>query len=309
MESRINYTAVGVFVVVLVAALLGIFFWLSARTGDQAYTEYGIYLRESVSGLNVQSMVRYNGVPVGYVKSINLVPSNPRLVKVMVNIKQGTPVNTSTIATLMSQGITGVDYIGLQSERVDAPTLMVMKGETFPIIPSKPSLLMQLSEVLPEITRKVSQLSDSVSKLFDEENQLNVKQTLANLNQFTKVLDDNSQNLTDVMGNLKNLTQQVSAASNSLPALIKQTRQSLHVADGALSSFKAASDTANRTLQSAQLTLSGLSQQVVPPTQQLLEHLNNMSVDLQTVVNQIKRNPAMFVRGRVPTPAGPGERK
>lgn len=308
MESRVNYTAVGLFVVVLLAALVAIFFWLSTSTNDEHYSEYVIYLREEVSGLSIQGAVRYNGVPVGHVKSITLVPSNPRLVKVMVNIKTGTPVNTSTVATLMSQGITGVDYIGLQSERVNAPPLTTRKDEQYPIIPSKPSLLMQLSEVLPEITRKVSQLSDSVSKVFDENNRLSVKKTLANLDGFTATLNKNAQTLTAVMRNLKQLTARGADASKALPGVMTELDRSLKSVQKAANTFAHVSHSAESTLDSSRLAINGVSQQLVPTTQQLLQHLNNMATNLQGITNQLQRNPSMFIRGRVPTSPGPGEK-
>src|SRR3990167_1696336 len=105
MEGKINYTAVGVFVIGLMVAGMIIFFWLELRKHDQTYDTYVVYLHEDVSGLSVDSAVRYNGVPVGFVKSIGLVPSNSQLVKVVVSIESDTPINVSTVGTLMSQGI------------------------------------------------------------------------------------------------------------------------------------------------------------------------------------------------------------
>src|SRR5438874_2702089 len=99
---------VGLFVVVLTIALVIIFLWLNAIGTQKSYKTYLIYVKEDVTGLTLQSPVRYNGVPVGYVSGIELDPRNPQLVKISVKIEVGTPITTSTVATIQLQGITGV---------------------------------------------------------------------------------------------------------------------------------------------------------------------------------------------------------
>lgn len=301
MEGKSSYFAVGIFVIGLVVAALAIFFWLTLRKHDQNYSTYVVYLHEEVSGLSVQSAVRYNGVPVGYVKSIELVPSNPQLVKVLLDIEAGTPVNTSTVATLMSQGITGVDYIGLQAQQVNAPPLTVHKGETYPVIPSKPSLLMQLSEVMPEITRKITQLSDSISQLFDKQNTDSIAATLQNLKIFTATLKDNSANLTASMNSLNELLSHARVAAKGLPQLVASTSSTMKALHSTATEFSS-------TAVSAKAALNSLSQQLVPSAQQVLQQLNNVAVNLDSVSGELNRNPSMLLRGKKPATLGPGEK-
>ena len=213
MEGKINYTAVGIFVIGLVIAGISIFFWLELRKHDQIYDTYVVYLHEDVSGLSVDSAVRYNGVPVGFVKAIGLVPSNSQLVRVVVSIENETPVNVSTVATLMSQGITGVDYLGLSSEQVDAPPLLLHPGEEYPVIPSRPSFLMQLSKVLPQLAHNMSQLSSSISAVFDEKNRLAIAATLQNIQGFTNTLNKRSDAL---MLNMQSMMTQADSTMSSI---------------------------------------------------------------------------------------------
>ena len=77
MDNNAQYTSVGLFVVILTASLIIFFFWLSGRTHNENSLIYLTYMSEEVTGLSVQSPVRYNGVPVGFVKSIRLDPDNP----------------------------------------------------------------------------------------------------------------------------------------------------------------------------------------------------------------------------------------
>ena len=301
MSKHINYTAVGLFVIGLIAAGIAIFFWLSMRAHHKQYDPYTIYLHEEVSGLTVQSVVRYNGVPVGFVKHIGLVPSNPQLVKVMVDIEAGSPVNTSTVATLMPQGITGVDYIDLHSELVNAPPLESRAGEKYPVIPSKPSFLVQLSEVIPEVTRKISELSDSISELFNAKNRTSISTSLQNLQVFTAMLKDNSDRMTESMKSLQELLKQGQIASKDLPELMLQSKTTLNTLDETLVA-------ARSTFSSSTTAINNMSQQVIPDAQQAMQKLTNVATNLATLSNELQRNPSMLVRGKTPAQSGPGEK-
>jgi phospholipid/cholesterol/gamma-HCH transport system substrate-binding protein len=301
MEGRAKYLAVGIFIIALVCAAIAIFFWLTLRKHDQTYSTYVVYLHEEVSGLSVQSSVRYNGVPVGYVKSIGLVPSNPQLVKIMLDIEQNTPINTSTVATLMSQGITGIDYIGLQSQKVNAPPLTKHAGEDYPVIHSKPSLLMQLSEVIPEITQKVTQLSDSISTLFDKKNTDSIGATLQNVQVFTRALKDSSAQITESMASLQKILVHAQAASKGLPDLVESTTDTMK-------QLHSTAESATNTMKAGRAAINALSQQLVPSAQQALQQLGNIEVNLQQFTSQLKRNPAMIIRGKQADMLGPGER-
>ncbi len=308
MEGRVSYLAVGLFIVALVVAAISVFFWLTLRKHDQSYSTYVVYLHEEVSGLSVQSSVRYNGVPVGYVKSINLVPSNPQLVQVLLDIESDAPINTSTVATLMSQGLTGVDYIGLQAQRVNAPRLVRHPGEEYPVIPSRPSLLVQLSAVMPQITQKITQLSDNISRLFDKKNTDSIAATLQNIQVFTATLKNNSDEISRSMNSLDQLLQHAQIASKGLPELVQTTTSAMKELHNTAQLFGDTAKTTSQTLVTGQAAINNLTQQLLPSAQQVLQQLNNIEVNLQDLSTGLKRDPSMLVRGKQPAVPGPGER-
>ena len=73
MDSKVNNTLVGLFVIILSIALVASILWLSVSTDNKYYNTYQIYMQESVSGLNRQAAVKYRGVEVGTVRDIALV--------------------------------------------------------------------------------------------------------------------------------------------------------------------------------------------------------------------------------------------
>ena len=96
MDSKVNYAAVGVFVIGLGAVLVAAILWLAA--GGELHKKTDLYQSlsaESVAGLNVNAPVKYRGVDVGKVKDIRLVPDNPQQVAELVYaIDRGTPIKT-----------------------------------------------------------------------------------------------------------------------------------------------------------------------------------------------------------------------
>ena len=120
MDTNINYTAVGAFVIFLITAIILGIIWLSSGFSFEKYSTYMAYMQESVSGLSIDAPVEFNGVSVGAVKTIELNHKNPHLVEITFTIKSSTPITTNTIATLTTRGITGITYIALKDAGTDS---------------------------------------------------------------------------------------------------------------------------------------------------------------------------------------------
>ena len=133
MESKTNYTAVGIAVVLMLFGLISVALWLSEGFNRKTYHNYLVFMQEAVSGLSEGSLVKYNGVKVGLVKSI-ILDKNPRLVELILEIEEGTPITVDTVANLIAQGITGTTYLGLSVTSATppsslAPSCVVVLGD------------------------------------------------------------------------------------------------------------------------------------------------------------------------------------
>ena len=144
MESKVNYTYVGFMVIILVIGLLAATIWLSTGFDSKNYNLFTVYVTEAISGLNDDSVVKYNGVKVGFVNKIELNEYDPQQVKIQLKIVEGTPITSTTHATLINQGITGTVYLGLSASSPSLFPLQKTPGEKYPVIPYKPSFLSQL---------------------------------------------------------------------------------------------------------------------------------------------------------------------
>ena len=100
METRANYALIGLFTLAVIASGFLFVFWVSGtgRTADEK--TYKVVFTGSVTGLASGGWVLFNGVRVGEVKSIDLMPNDPSQVYALVNVQSRVPVRADTKARL-----------------------------------------------------------------------------------------------------------------------------------------------------------------------------------------------------------------
>ena len=272
MEAKTNYSMVGLLVLILGAGLVAASIWLSVGFDKKSYQIYVVYMHEAVSGLSEDAPVKYNGVKVGYVKSIRLNEDNPQEVQILLNIEHGTPITVSTTATLISQGITGTTYVGLAATSSDLTPLKAKKGELYPIIRAKPSLFNQLDGALKGVSENINGLTNDIKQMFDKQNANNIKNILINSQKFTDMLDRNTPEIERIIKN-------IAKASDKFPNLSTQFG----------------------------VSMTSLAQETIPSATSLLNHLNQIAVNLEKVSRELRNNPSIIVRGTTAPKSGPGE--
>ena len=192
METRASYLLVGAFALIAMAGFTIAVVWMAGVNLREVSARYDIYFRGSVSGLKEGNAVRYRGIPVGIVTSMEINPENVEEVRVTIEIPEKTPVKADTIAALEYQGITGVAYVELSGGTHQAPLLEAKAGQSRPVIPSKASQLQELFDTAPELVTRVTALVDRLSLLLKPENQENVSRILDSLQNVTGVLAEHS---------------------------------------------------------------------------------------------------------------------
>jgi len=223
METKVNYTMVGLFVLLLMAAAIIIPLWLSSGLNQQQYQRYLINMDEAVDGLSLNSSVKYNGVDVGRVKDISLNPKNTQQVIVLVDIKSGTPITTNTTATLQSQGVTGVDYIGLKGGPSNgAKPLVALPGQPYPIIPATPSIKLRLDIAITQLMNIMQKLSTQLDNILTPENQQLFTSTLHNINQFSIMLAKDTTQFDGTIKSTNIVLQNMSQTTAAVPSTLNQ---------------------------------------------------------------------------------------
>lgn len=219
MDTNVNYTVVGAFVIGLIASITFAIIWLSSGLSSVPYKNYIMLSQESVSGLTVDAPVEYNGVNVGSVSNVTLDESNPHLVKVLIRIKASTPITQGTTAMLASRGVTGVAFIALKDTGTDLEPLAPTPGQEYPVIPNTPSIFVRLDTALTSLTKNFQAMAQSLHALLDKENLQSFKEILVHVNQVTETLSNNSQQWNTIMMNTARASQ--SLETQTLPMTYK----------------------------------------------------------------------------------------
>jgi phospholipid/cholesterol/gamma-HCH transport system substrate-binding protein len=303
MESRVSFAAVGAFVIVLTTALVAGFLWLSSgKYYRKTYDTYQTYLSESVSGLNLNSSVSYRGVEVGRVRAIALAPGNVEQVLVTLDIERGTPVKQDTIATIATQGLTGIALVELTGGHRDSPALEARPGEPFPVIASGPSLYRRLEASVPALLASLNRTSDALSALMDEENRGAVKKTIADLEILARTLASRS-GLKDASTAMRDTAR----FTGQLPELVARVERSADAFDRMTRELGAAGASAGGTIDSTRADLRQFTSETLPEARALVAELRTLTATLQRTVGEIERNPGVLLQGRPPPKRGPGE--
>lgn len=180
METNVNYTAVGAFVIFLLTLIILAVIWISAGFSLNSYKIYKVYMDEPVSGVSLDSPVEFNGVDVGRVKKIKLNRDNPQYILLMLKLKSNTPVTRGTVARLSLRGITGQTFIGLIDKGTDKRPLLPATGEKYATIKTIPSIFVRVETALIKISESFEKMSGALTALLDKENQQLFKKILHN---------------------------------------------------------------------------------------------------------------------------------
>ena len=312
METKVNYTLVGAFVLGLGALLIAGILWLAS--GGAFQKKYDIYLAlvgESVAGLSVSAPVKYRGVDVGKVQDIRLDPANPEQVRLLFAIERGTPVKEDTEAVLKTQGLTGIAYVELDGGSAASPLLRAKAPGTYPEIRTKPSLSARLENVITRVLAKLDSTSDSVNKILSDENVAAFKSTLADLSVLARTLaarkdtiDAGIASAARTFDNSARVTAQLSAELGpTLERIGKSADAVRKMGDEAAK----ASASAGQAVDSIGSDVKRFSADALPELQRLLGEMNSLTVTLRRFIHETERNPRGFLFGRKPLPEGPGE--
>ena len=286
MEAKANYTLVGLIVIILIVSLLSAALWLSTGLDRKKYSYYTVYMYETISGLSDESPVKYNGVKVGYVDNIALSTFDPQQVKLTLKIVEGTPITANTSATLISQGITGTTYLGLAASSSQYTPLAKTPGEPYPIIPYKPSFFNQLE-------KNIDKIGKQVSTVLDKENTQNLKESLENLKKLSHALAKNNMQIDNTLKNM--------------PMLVKNFDITAQRFTRMADSLYTAGNQVSITMKSGKRSIDQISQQTLPNLSDLIQKMNRIALNMEAISNEMRRNPAVIIRGATPLKPGPGE--
>ncbi|HUB65247.1 MAG TPA: MlaD family protein [Methylocella sp.] len=288
METRANYALIGIFTLAVLAGAFGFLIWFSGLEKSGGLKTYKIVFTGSISGLSRNGVVLFNGVPVGSVTKIDLMPQDPSRVFALVDVGAQVPVRADTKAQLEYTGFTGVASVALTGGASNAPPLPTSPQEPGVIIAER-SQFQDLIATAQRIAAEATDFFDKTNHLIDE-NSNSVTASVKNVQKFSDALAANSDKIKELTTKLDTL---VSDADNAVKGL------NPGVADAAKSIKKVADDLDSRMKEIAaninRFTGSGLRQYeaLAVDGRKTLEQINQ-------AIHSIENNPQQFIFGKSP---------
>ncbi len=308
METKVNYSVVGAFVLVLGAVLIASVLWLAS--GGAFQKKFDLYLAvedESVAGLNLNAPIKYNGVDVGKVQQIALDSGSPERVNLIFAIERGTPIKEDTVAVLKTQGLTGIAYVELSGGTVDSLPLRIKAGDRYPVIPTKPSLSARLENVLTSVLAKLDSTSNNINALLSDENRAAFTSTLADIATVARTIAARKDAIDAGMLNAARTLENSSRASAQLGPVIDRIGRGAVAVEKMGNEVAITSASAGKTANSIGADVKRFTAETLPELERLLGELSVLSTSLRRLTEQTERDPAGLLFGRKSVPEGPGE--
>ena len=277
METKANYSLIGLFTLAVIAAVFGFVYWFHNTGGPGERAVYRIVFEGSVSGLRTGASVLFNGIRVGEVTGLSLNADKPQQVIATVSIDKSVAIRPDVQIGLEFQGLTGVASIALQGGSPDKPALAGSKDNP-PELKAPPNATADITQAARETLRKLD--------AFLVENQEAFHSALANIETFSASLARNSERIDKITAGLQNLT----AGENGKSGELLQTVRSIHtLAD-------------NLDKRTAEIT-KGINLFTETGTRQInavAADARRMISQLEVTIRNIDRNPSRLLFGGAP---------
>ena len=289
---------VGAFVLASLVILTSTIVYLANAQFRGGKVAYRTYLRYA-GGLEPGAPVLFGGIKAGNVTKVRPWPSDPTRIEILVEIKEGTPVNQKSVAKLGS--------VSVMSE----PTLMVSTGtnEADRIAPGQ-AIPSQESIALDEIAAKIAIVADNANDLIVQvQGELggissDARTLLANLNSVT----------TDERPKLDHIADQLLALSQHADVVIAKVGPVVDHADSAIQNVNGVIRDSREpirvdlaevqsTLQQAKSVLADMQGMVRANDFRIDDTVENLRVatdNLDQLTDQLKQRPWSLIRIKQP---------
>jgi phospholipid/cholesterol/gamma-HCH transport system substrate-binding protein len=273
---------VGAFVLVCAAVLLATIYHVSSAQIRGARTPYRTYLQYA-GGLEPGADVLFGGIKVGQVTAVRPDPQDPTRIEILLEVREGTPLNARSVAKLGSVTVITSPVISISMGSNDAPRLPANSA-----IPSAETISLDDTE------RKVAALADSAQSLLEavhtDVNEVtgDARQLMSNLNEVTG--KPNQQHISEILTNTDAMVARLSPKIDQISGqALKLTKE----ANYAIAKVGPTVDNANATVSNANETITKLRDPLQADLTELhttLDQARALIVNLQAAVRAKDQN-------------------
>ena len=221
METRANYAVVGAFTLAVVACAFAFVFWFSGAEKPSEVRTYKVVFDGSISGLASGNPVLFNGVRVGEVSKIDLMPDDPSKVYAIIGVSARVPVRTDTKVQLEYTGLTGSASVGLSGGSSSAAPLETSANNPA-VLKADRSDFQDLLQTAQRIAARANDILDKGDKLISDASPA-IKGSVLNVQKFSAALASNSDGIKDFMAAMSDVGKSIKPLTAKLETLTTDT--------------------------------------------------------------------------------------
>ena len=320
MDSKREQAAVGLFVLIVAALLLGTIFSLTGAFRHSGPIDHAYF--KFAAGLAPGATVRYAGGPqAGRVEDVRSDPQNPTRMEITFRVQPGTPVKTDSQIRIYSLSPLGDNFLEIAPGSLNAPLApsgSELKAAEYASFEDVKDMLNQLGpeaqDLLKNLNARVGELQDTIARvneLLNQQNRANLSASLGHVRGMLEEdrprikstltnIDNSSEKLGPLLDDFKKTVAQAQDALSHIDATITEDRPDLHKSivelRDALASAQSVTDQLDRAMSTNSENLD-----------EILDNMRHVSENLKEFTDTIKARPYTLIRSANPPAHHPGK--
>jgi len=174
MENKSHAFWAGLFTIGLGCAIVAMLFWFNRDQAERL--PYDVISTTNVTGLTVDAAVRYRGLDVGRVDSIEFDQVHPGQIIIRILVNRGTPMTHSTYGSLSFQGVTGIAFVQLDDNGAHPEALQTSLKQVAQL-PLHAGLFEQLQKRGDALLKEMEAVAEHLDALTDERSRVQLLAT------------------------------------------------------------------------------------------------------------------------------------
>jgi phospholipid/cholesterol/gamma-HCH transport system substrate-binding protein len=299
METKANHLMIGGFVLTVLCAAFGFVYWIEAYMNGGSSQRYDVVFTGSVQGLGEASAVLFNGLRVGTVKKLRIVPEDTRKVRAVIAVAKDTPV-----ARISAQGLAGMAALEISPGTPDAPLLNARADQLRPEIHADTIASTGNTGGMPEAMGNANALFIRLNEMVATNSDL-VHQTAKNIEAFTGMLSANKEEVAGLVKEARILAARFNGLADKMDtAMVRFTssisgsnESAVSQAQQAAQSFRKLADKLEKSFGDQADTLTRQAQRSMREFELFMKDGRRVAENLDRVLQKVEANPSSLIFG------------
>jgi len=263
----------GLFIIISgLILLLTFLIFIVPKLREQGDPYFIQFQNMSVNGLIIGSPVKYQGVDIGKVVNISVLPNDLSLVRVDIRLIEGFPIKTNMKAVLQYIGITLQKYVEISGGRTEAPNIPP-KGE----IPGGRGLTEQAEDIVASVDRTLHNLNGLLSAENQERIAVILKNTEKGSTVVADILEKRQGNLESALTGIETAAVKFSEVTESLFDVVQKLN-----------------DVTTRVESDTEKTFASLTKRL--SDEEMGRVLNDLKVFIETATSNLEKFELLLIR-------------